>query len=161
MTGQRDSSQTWLARLTQRLRGDARGSVVIMFALSLSVICGLMGAAIDYGRITGMQRRITTAVEITAEAAAMRPDLLDGDMRAFAERYFKANGGDKPPIRDVRFRIRGDSNGIWMRVEADLPTTMMAMLGRPFVPIVVERNRPWRIVKQKKKRKPIDNDDDN
>ena len=131
------------------MQGDG-GSIAILFSVALAVIAGLGGAAIDYGRISSMQRRITIATELTAEAAATRPDLLDADMRAFAQRFFHANGGDKPPIRDVRFRIRGSTDGIWMRVEADLPTTIMGLLGKPVVPIVVERERPWRIPARQK-----------
>ena len=154
------SSLAASAKRARQWPADERGSVVILFAVSLAVIAGLAGAAIDYGRIMSMQRRITSAAELTAEAAAQRPDLLDGDLRAFAEGFFRANGGFRPPVRDVRFRIRGSVDGIWMRVEADMPTSIMAMLGRPIVPIVIERDRPWRIIKRKKTRKPVREDDD-
>ncbi len=147
------------ARRARQWSAERRGSVVILFAISLAVIAGLAGSAIDYGRIMSMQRRITSAVELTAEAAAQRPDLLDGDLRAFAEGFFRANGGFRPPVRDVRFRIRGSVDGIWMRVEADMPTSIMAMLGKPVVPIVVERDRPWRIIKRKQTRRPVKDDD--
>jgi Flp pilus assembly protein TadG len=131
---------------------DERGSVVILFALSLAVIMGLGGAAIDYGRITEMQRRITRATDLTAEAAARRPDLLDRDLSDFAQRFFVINGGERAPARDVRFRIDGSSDGIRIKVEAKLPTSIMGMLGRPYVPIVVERQLRWRVAERRRRR---------
>ncbi len=137
----------------ERFRADRQGSIVIMFALSLAVIVGLGGAAIDYGRITQIQRRIIFATETTAEAASMRPDLLDRDLTDFAQRFFQANGGDKPPIHEVQFRIDGSSDGIRIRVAAKIPTSLLGMLGKPDVPIVVTRALPWRIVAKKKQRR--------
>ena len=63
MTAQ-DLAVTQFAGLISNLRRDTRGNVIMIFALSLFVLMGFIGAAIDLSRVNDARHRIQDAADI-------------------------------------------------------------------------------------------------
>src|SRR5688572_23621325 len=90
-----------MRRAAARLRGlsrDNRGSVAILFGLSIMVVFGIVGSAVDYGRAMIARARLQAAVDSSVLAAA-RVWQLENDLElaeAKARAHFDSNKPDHP-----------------------------------------------------------------
>ena len=57
-------------RLAQKFRHDERGSIAIIFAVSLIVLTGAVGLAIDFGRAYSSRQHLQSALDAAVLAAA-------------------------------------------------------------------------------------------
>ncbi len=73
-----------------RLRRDQRASVGLIFGLSLAPIMGMVGAAIDYSRVSQVRNAIASAADAAVIEGAMARG-SEAERRAVAERIFKGN----------------------------------------------------------------------
>ncbi len=82
------------------LRKDDRGSVVIMFAMTIFVVFTLVGGAVDFGRAMVARERLQSAVDSSVLAAArvwqLENDLTLAEQKAYA--HFESN----KPLEDSR-----------------------------------------------------------
>ena len=90
-----------------RVRGlarDDRGSVVIMFGLTIFIIFSIVGSAVDYGRAMLARARLQAAVDSSVLAAA-RVWQLENDMQLAEEKALAHFDSNKPhePSRVVSF----------------------------------------------------------
>jgi Flp pilus assembly protein TadG len=97
----------WVRRASARLRGlsrDDRGSVVIMFGLTVFVVFTVVGSAVDYGRAMLARARLQSAVDSSVLAAA-RVWQLSNDMQLAEQKALAHFDSNKPhdPSRVVSF----------------------------------------------------------
>lgn len=129
-----------LRRFPSRPTAHQRGQVLIIVGISLAVLIGAVGLAIDSGRAYGVKARLNAAVDAAAIAAAraLSEGADDNARRANAvavgERFFRMNYPDgflgstpsAPTITAVH-----EASGYW-RVNASatatMPTTFMRVL---------------------------------
>ena len=81
------------SHLLQRLIGDRRGSVAIMFAASIIMLVTTVGLAIDGARAYNVSARVLAALDAAALAAAKMLDdesYTDADIQERAHRFFAA-----------------------------------------------------------------------
>ena len=77
------------------LSGDDRGSVAIMFALSIFVVFTLVGGAVDFGRAMVARERLQSAVDSSVLAAA-RVWQLENDLTLAEEKALAHFDSNKP-----------------------------------------------------------------
>jgi len=118
-----------------------RGQVLIIVALSLAVLIGAVGLAIDSGRAYGVKARLNAAVDAAAIAAARALAVGDNDTarianaQATGKRFFDMNYPDgflgSTPSEPSITAVHEDS-GYWrvnVSATADMPTTFMRVFG--------------------------------
>ena len=142
-----------------------RGQILILVAVSLVVLIGFVGLAIDSGRAYGVKAQLNAAVDAAAIAAAR--GLADGtndseriaSARQAAKDYYRANfptkylGADLLPLTDADIVATHDpQDGSWsvaISGAAAMPVTFMGVLGFSNVAVSATGQTirpPWDIV---------------
>lgn len=121
-----------LARLFKATRRNERGNTVIMFGFLLVPIIGFTGLAVDGGRVFMVKSQLSSAVDVTALAAARTfndPD-RDNKAREFFTANFTADLADTKisPVAITPSKS-GNTNFITVTANATVPTLFMRVLG--------------------------------
>lgn len=114
----------------RRLLRDERGSIVVLFALTLPVMLGVLGLALDVLMAQSQREKLQTAADQAAVAAAAQAD--PSRRQAAAERIFAANLAEQPGLEGARVtRINVDVNRGTVDVDAELasPTYFAKLFG--------------------------------
>ena len=109
----------------QRLQRDERGSVAIMFGLTVIILCLCGGLAIDVGIATHTKNKVAAAIDAAtlAAAKAMREQNLSvADTEKVARDYFDANmGGVSNTYGTVsNFVVRVDQRNGSVEIDVDM-----------------------------------------
>lgn len=80
-----------MVRSLQAFGHDRRGSIAILFALIATIVIGITGLAIDFGRAMNVHRKMQAAVDAAAMAAATAKFKSDDERTQIAEAAFAAN----------------------------------------------------------------------
>ena len=124
------------------LRRGQRGQILILTGLSLIVLIGAVGLAVDAGRAYGVKARLNAAVDAASIAAARA--LAQGadegariaNAQATAVRFFNLNYPtdflSSTPSAPTTSAVREETGRWRVRVSAtaEMPTTFMRVLGR-------------------------------
>jgi Flp pilus assembly protein TadG len=121
-----------VAQRVRKIRQDMRGNTVIMFGFMLVPIIGFTGLAVDGGRVFMVKSQLSSAVDVTALAAArtfMDPD-RDDKAREFFTANFTADLADTKisPVAITPSKS-GNTNFITVSANATVPTLFMRVLG--------------------------------
>jgi len=124
-----------------------RGSIALVTALSLIVLVGMVGLAIDLGRAYGVKAKLNAAVDAAAIAGARALVVGESDAervtnaQAAAQKFFAGNF----PLDYLGATPTGpnttavhDAAGFWtvtVSATADVPTTFLRVLGKDNVPV--------------------------
>jgi Flp pilus assembly protein TadG len=126
--------------LSNRLR--ERGSILILSALSLVVLGGAVGLAVDSGRAYGVKARLNAAIDAAAiaTARALSEGATDADRisraRSAGLRFFTMNYPNDfmgSTVSTPTINAQKLENGRWVvdvSATAEMPTTFMRLLGR-------------------------------
>jgi len=125
----------WLRRASARLRGlgrDDRGSVVIMFGLTVFIVFSIVGSAVDYGRAMLARARLQAAVDSSVLAAA-RVWQLSNDMDLAEEKAYAHFDSNKPhePSRVVQFTPDMVAATFTMIGETTVKTPFLSFVNHP------------------------------
>jgi Flp pilus assembly protein TadG len=127
---------TGISAQWQRLRGEQRGSVAVIFAVCSFALIMMLGLAVDVGRALHTMSRIASAADAAVLAAAKRmydSQLSTPDLAAFARRYFEANMGERGlsfgTITNFDVTIDKQKSTVNVSVVADVPTTFARIGG--------------------------------
>lgn len=105
----------------RRLIRDERGSIVVLFALTLPIMLGVLGLALDVLIAQSQREKLQTAADQAAVAAAAQAD--PARRQAAAERIFAANLAEQQGLDGARVtRITIDNNRGTVDVDAELAT---------------------------------------
>lgn len=109
------------ARTLRDFNRNECGAIAVVAGVSLTVILGLMGVALDYGRAASAQRRLAAAADAGALAAAVVPEELRINI---ARQYFAQNyGAGVQPMVDT-------ANGaVVVTARHHVPTTLAQLFG--------------------------------
>ena len=80
-----------MARTWRRLAKDAKGNIVVLFALSLIPILLGIGVAVDFGRALLVHERTNDALDVAALAIGLWSELSQDQLTAKAQQFFDAN----------------------------------------------------------------------
>ncbi len=122
-----------------RFRCDARGSVAIIFGLSVLPLCLALGSAIDYGRAFAVRSTLQNSLDAALLAAGRENLGDDAAATAHVRRYFDANWEADYGAHDVNIRVKSSRPGhVRGQVDVDVPTTVMRVIGMPSINVGVE-----------------------
>jgi len=121
-------------RLPQRFLSDERGASLILFGLTIPVLVGVAGVAIDYSRAASMQSRIQQAADEAALASAtlVRNGASQATAAAVAQNVFAANFGGfggTASTPQVQFNVQGTQFTSSVSVQGSVKTTLGQVLG--------------------------------
>ena len=127
-----------MTTILTRFGRDARGSVALMFGFAAIVLIGAIGAAMDYSRAASIQSSLQRAVDAAALLAAKNNEQLSATPMndAAATDYLrKTFVSDK--VGDVSAKVIFMSESVRVEASANVPTTLMGVLGITSVPVAV------------------------
>ncbi|MBN9279781.1 MAG: hypothetical protein J0I57_19405, partial [Hyphomicrobium sp.] len=106
------------ADVIARLARDRRGSVAIMFGLSVFVVVSVVGSAVDYGRALLARDRLQATIDSTVLAAA-RVWQLEQDMTLAQKKAIAHFDAMKPEGVDAKLtKLEPDMQNNTLTVEA-------------------------------------------
>lgn len=114
----------------RRLLRDDRGSIVVLFALTLPVLLGALGLALDVLMAQSLREKLQIAADQAAVAAAAQAD--PSRRQAAAERIFAANLAAQPGLegaRVTRIHVDADQGTVDVDAEVDTPTHFARLFG--------------------------------
>jgi Flp pilus assembly protein TadG len=120
----------WREALWRRFDEDAGGNAAMIFGLSVSVLFGAAGAAVDYSRAHAVKSAAQGNLDAALLASARKKDVSDSDVQALLEAYF-----DKPVALKHGAGISGlvgkleDSSTLQAEATLSVPTTLLKLLG--------------------------------
>lgn len=124
----------WRAELVRRMKParlakDDRGSVVIMFALTIFVVFTLVGGAVDFGRAMVARERLQSAVDSSVLAAA-RVWQLENNLTLAEEKALAHFESNKPQevSRVVSFTPDMQASTFTMVGETTVPTPFLSLV---------------------------------
>lgn len=86
------------------------GSIAILFALTLTIVVGIAGGAVDFGRAFAERQHLQASVDAAAVAGARAVALQVGDAATTATEIFNSNyetrgGGPTPNVQVVGQKV--------------------------------------------------------
>ena len=115
---------------------DEQGAVAMFFALILTTLIIMIGAAIDLGRALHASNKLSSALDIAALAAAEGlhdTAKTDAELQDLALRFFRANmqgnAANFTNVDSVGVTIDRPTNTVTMTAAAWIPTTFTAIAG--------------------------------
>lgn len=120
----------------KRFGADRRGTIAIIFALTIFLVIITVGLAIDGARAYNTSGRVSSALDAAALAAAKMLDdesFSDADIRERAERFFAAHVNESVmaglTLPTPTVRINRDTNEVEITVNVALATTFGQLAG--------------------------------
>ncbi|QBX37623.1 VWA domain-containing protein [Brevundimonas sp. S30B] len=127
-----------LSRLVERLRGDARGNVAMIFALGLPALLMLTGMGVDLYRADVARNTSQQAVDAAALAAAASRERTQAGLARVAADYMKGNIDlrylDMRPEPETRFI---DDIEVEVTMRGTVRTLFMGVIGVAEMPVNV------------------------
>ena len=131
------------ARLFQ-FGSDARANVAVTFAIAALPIFGMVGAAVDYTRVSRVQTQIQSALDSASLAVAKDSrNLSDAAMQAAAARAFAGNFTPPADLSLGAVSAARTGNTIRLQVAGSLQTTIAATMGVSAMPVNVVSQTAW------------------
>jgi Flp pilus assembly protein TadG len=123
------------ARLSGLVKND-RGSVAIMFGLTIFVVFTIVGSAVDYGRTILAQARLQAAVDSSVLAAA-RVWQLENSLDIAREKAYAQFDSNKPsePSRVVSFTPDMEASTFTMIGETVVRTPFLSFVNYPQITV--------------------------
>lgn len=116
---------------------DTRGSVAIIFSVSIVAIICCVGAAVDYARLNTMKTQLNVATDAAALAGARLAMTDMAAAEAAAEASLKSNFRDAITISNVKVSLIKGSPADSFRVDASVavPMTISKVMGYQHMPV--------------------------
>jgi Flp pilus assembly protein TadG len=127
-----------------RFRSDVRANVALLFSLAALPVFGVVGAAVDYTRVSRMQVQIQAALDSASLAVAKDSRSLSA--AALQDAANRAFAGNFTPPSDLTLSTLGvtrDGNTIRLSVSGTLQTTIAATMGVSSMPLTVVSQTSW------------------
>lgn len=116
--------------LAQQFRQDERGAIAIIFAVSLIVLTGVVGLAIDFGRAYSSRQHLQSALDAAVIAAAKASMTNLTTANELLQAHFKAQRVRTGNVTVLTLTGQSEGKGIYAgKLKAQLPTTFLKVLG--------------------------------
>ncbi len=123
----------------KRFRRSERGNVATMFALALVPMFGVMGAAIDYARVTDVRAKLADALDAGVLAVGTQPNMSDDEAFEIVNDWITAHLGaeyaDDWTLDSVN--LDEETGTIVAHASGSVDTTIARVLGIYEMPISV------------------------
>lgn len=121
--------------LLARFAEEKSGSVAIIFSLSMFGVMMMIGAAIDYSRISHARQKISTAADAATIAAAKRYKELhesEAQIEVYANTFFMQNlstGNIGARVKEFKVTVDPATNSVTTNVKSELDTSFTRIAG--------------------------------
>jgi Flp pilus assembly protein TadG len=122
----------------ERFRHSERGNVATMFALALVPVFGVVGAAIDYARVSEVKAQLADALDAGVLAVGSQSNMDDDKAFEIINDWITAHLGDKyTGMWKLDSATVGEDGSIVATASGSVDTTMARVLGIYEMPISV------------------------
>src|SRR3990167_3058686 len=122
----------------ERFRRSERGNVATMFALALVPVFGVVGAAIDYARVSEVKAQLADALDAGVLAVGSQSNMDDDKAFEIINDWITAHLGDKyTGMWKLDSATVGEDGSIVAAASGSVDTTMARVLGIYEMPISV------------------------
>lgn len=108
---------------------DVRGGIALIFAIALVPIAIAAGSAVDMGRAYVVRSRLSYALDAAGLAVGSAATTDPDELEVILQDYFDANYPDERMGIPAAPTMTIDGNEIHLSVTAELPTTLMNVIG--------------------------------
>ena len=125
-----------LSQTLTRYRDEERGSLVVPFAISLVLLAGGVGVAMDMSRVVGQKEKVQGVADAASLAAARSGEKGNGQLRKIADAVFVEHfgaGGDR-----MITSVKRDGDAVRVEASDTVPTTLSRLLGFDALDLSVE-----------------------
>jgi Flp pilus assembly protein TadG len=118
-----------------RLTGDRRGNVAMIWALAGVVSMGIIGLSIDFSRANTARAALQNAVDAAGLAIGAKPGLTQPQREALAATYLRENFSlDSSMGTPVLTGVVANANDVVVSARIDVPTTLGALFAPKLSP---------------------------
>ncbi len=118
-----------LRRFIGKWAADRRGNFAMIFAIALIPIAAAAGASIDISRAYIVETRLSAALDAAALAVGTASGMSSQEVQAIAQAYFDANYPASKLGVPGTITVADTQTTVDLSVSADLPTTIMGVVG--------------------------------
>jgi Flp pilus assembly protein TadG len=118
-----------LRRFLRKWAADRRGNFAMIFAIALIPIAAAAGASIDVSRAYIVETRLAAALDAAALAVGTASGMSTSEVQALAQAYFDANYPASKLGVPGTITVVDSQTTVDISVSADLPTTIMGIVG--------------------------------
>ncbi len=118
---------------------NSAGTMGVMFALGLTPIIGLVGAALDYNAASQARNHLQQAADAAVLAAAGLPaGTSHEDRQKLARAIFASNAGGFPGVSGASGSLSDIGNGAYrFTFSGSVPTNLIKVIGQSTIPVAV------------------------
>ncbi|MBX3494080.1 MAG: VWA domain-containing protein, partial [Parvibaculum sp.] len=116
-------------RFLRRWTADRSGNFATIFAIALIPIAAAAGAAVDVSRAYIVETRLAAALDAAALAVGTASGLSSAEIQTLAQAYFDANYPASKLGVPGTITVSDTQTTVDLSVKADLPTTIMGIVG--------------------------------
>ncbi|WP_442614211.1 TadE/TadG family type IV pilus assembly protein [Parasphingopyxis sp.] len=126
------------------MRRDSRGNTLAMAGAALVPIAGMIGSGLDMSRAYMAQAKLQNACDAAALGARreMTGAVFDASARIEGERFFDFNFPsttmNAQNVTRTVTQSTTDDTTVVVTASADIPTSVMALFGKDFIPISIQ-----------------------
>lgn len=117
---------------------DTQGATAVIFAMLAVPVLGLGLAALDYARAHSTKTALQTAADAAAVAGAQMLGLPHGDIETAVRGYMQSNLPDDRRDLDFILIFAPDDLALTVKVDVDVPTTILGIVGHKTLAVNVE-----------------------
>lgn len=122
-----------------RFAADERGAIAILAALTLTLMVGAVGGAVDFGRVYSARLETQAALDAAVLVAGRKlqvRDVTEGEAKSAAATFFDNNKSDWVSTTELDIQI-ADGTRITALASVRVPATLASILGVPYFDIAV------------------------
>jgi Flp pilus assembly protein TadG len=107
------------------------GSIGLIAAASIAVLCGVVGLAVDFGSAHRVRTQLQAALDAAVIASAQQKGSDAVQLETYARKHFKANGGDDTRIEGLTFAVSKNpaDKSLTLTVTGGLPNYFLPVIG--------------------------------
>jgi hypothetical protein len=120
-----ETFMNWLCKTCRHLVEDKKGSIAIVFALTATMVLGIIGGAVDFGRALSQRVKLQASVDAAAMAGARALAMEQGDGVTQAGNVFAANFPGVTP------QVNVDGGKVSVNAGASVPSHLLQFMGLP------------------------------
>lgn len=130
-------------KLKRGFSSNVDGSLSTMIGLSMLTICVAIGCAIDYGRVTNAQQRLSVSMDAAVLHVANLTGKSESELKTLAYDNLMKNYGSNPYDEVSGFDLKAPTGKIQAKANVRVKTWFMSIVGYKYmdIPIAAEAVR--------------------
>lgn len=114
---------------------DRKGSIAILFGLTLLPMVVFAGAAVDYAKATHSRTILQAAVDAAALSTSRTGAMTDSERAQRARETFLANVVGKPFVSGVVPNVTASNLSVTVNAQVNIPTSFVRVIGIDSIPV--------------------------